>query len=108
MSLSPLFRMCHQPGLCLSIGVCVLIAVASTASAVIFEYESGTFSGQRGAGMIFAGMLDDGWIEHWNEVPDPEPASLMVLLLGATVLVRRGGVVLRQMYYATIQPGKEV
>ena len=48
---------------------------ASGAFAVTYDYESGTFGGQRGAGMIFAGMVDDGWIEHWNEVPDPDPTT---------------------------------
>ncbi len=52
-----------------------VVASCSNVHAVTYEYVDGTFGGQRGAGMIFAGMVDDGWIEHWSEVPDPDPAT---------------------------------
>ena len=35
-----------------------VVASCSNVHAVTYEYVDGTFGGQRGAGMIFAGMVD--------------------------------------------------
>ncbi len=55
--------------------VWLLVSVPAPADAAHFVYDSGGFSGQRGLGMSFGDMRDDGWISRWDPGQTPAPAA---------------------------------